>query len=82
MVGAVDEVITIAEQAKLTGIVTHMKALGTGTWGKSAEAVKHIEAARARGVMCTPINIPTRRAAPASPARSCRDGRRCWAIRR
>ena len=50
MVAAVDEVITIAEQAKLTGIVTHMKALGTGTWGKSAEAVKHIEAARARGV--------------------------------
>jgi N-acyl-D-amino-acid deacylase len=50
VVAAVDEVITIAEQAKLTGIVTHMKALGTGTWGKSAEAVKHIEAARARGV--------------------------------
>ena len=50
MVAAVDEVITIAEQAKLTGIVTHMKALGTGTWGESAEAVKHIEAARARGV--------------------------------
>ena len=50
MVAAVEEVITVAEQAKLTGIVTHMKALGTGTWGKSAEAVKRIEAARARGV--------------------------------
>ena len=50
MVAAVDEVITVAEQAKLTGIVTHMKALGTGTWGASVEAVKHIEAARARGV--------------------------------
>ena len=50
MVAAVDEVITIAEQAKLTGIVTHMKALGTGTWGASIEAVKHIEAARARGM--------------------------------
>jgi N-acyl-D-amino-acid deacylase len=49
MVAAVDEVITVAEQAKLTGIVTHMKALGTGTWGASFEAVRHIEAARARG---------------------------------
>jgi N-acyl-D-aspartate/D-glutamate deacylase len=50
MVAAVDEVIAVAEQAKLTGIVTHMKALGAGTWGASAEAVTHIEAARARGV--------------------------------
>ena len=50
MVAAVEEVITIAEQAKLTGIVTHMKALGAGTWGASAEAVKRIEAARVRGV--------------------------------
>ena len=49
LVAAVDEVITVAEQAKLTGIVTHMKALGTGTWGASFEAVRHIEAARARG---------------------------------
>lgn len=50
LVAAVEEVITVAEQAKLTGIVTHMKALGTGTWGASIEAVKRIEAARARGV--------------------------------
>ena len=50
LVAAVEEVITIAEQARLPGIVTHMKALGTGTWGASAEAVKRIEAARARGV--------------------------------
>ena len=50
MVAAVEEVITVAEQAGLIGIVTHMKALGTGTWGASMEAVKRIEAARARGV--------------------------------
>ena len=50
MVRAVEEVITVAERAGLIGIVTHMKALGTGTWGASAEAVKRIEAARARGV--------------------------------
>ena len=50
MVAAVEEVITVAEQAKLTGIVTHMKALGPATWGASDEAVKRIESARARGV--------------------------------
>ncbi len=50
LLAAVEEVITIAEQAGLPGIVTHMKALGTGTWGASSEAVKRIEAARARGV--------------------------------
>ena len=50
LVAAVEEVITVAEQAKLPGIVTHMKALGVGTWGKAATAVERIEAARARGV--------------------------------
>ncbi|HXG87753.1 MAG TPA: D-aminoacylase [Vicinamibacterales bacterium] len=50
LVAAVEEVITVAEQGGLPGIVTHMKALGTGTWGTSVEAVKRIEAARARGV--------------------------------
>jgi N-acyl-D-aspartate/D-glutamate deacylase len=50
LVAAVEEVITVAEHARLTGIVTHMKALGTATWGASVEAVKRIEAARARGV--------------------------------
>lgn len=50
VVAAVDEVITIAEQAKVTGVVTHMKALGPASWGLSKTLVAHIEAARARGV--------------------------------
>lgn len=50
LVAAVEEVITVAEQAKLPGIVTHMKALGTATWGKAATALERMEAARARGV--------------------------------
>lgn len=50
VVAAVDEVITIAEQAKITGVVTHMKALGPASWGLSKTLVAHIEAARARGV--------------------------------
>lgn len=50
VVAAVDEVIAIAEQAGITGVVTHMKALGPASWGLSKTLVAHIEAARARGV--------------------------------
>ena len=50
VVAAVDEVITIAEQGGLIGVVTHMKALGPASWGLSKTMVAHIEAARARGV--------------------------------
>ncbi|MBP7778909.1 MAG: amidohydrolase family protein [Acidobacteria bacterium] len=50
VVAAVDEVITIAEQAGVTGVVTHMKALGPASWGLSKTLVAHIEAARSRGV--------------------------------
>jgi N-acyl-D-amino-acid deacylase len=47
---AVQEVIRIAEEAGVRGIVTHMKALGRDNWGKSAVLLKRIDAARARGV--------------------------------
>lgn len=50
VVAAVDEVITIAETAGLTGVVTHMKALGPASWGLSKTLVAHIDAARQRGV--------------------------------
>lgn len=50
VVAAVDEVIAIAETAGLTGVVTHMKALGPASWGLSKTLVAHIEAARRRGV--------------------------------
>lgn len=50
VVAAVDEVITIAEQARLPGIVTHMKALGRASWGASSMLIAHVEAARRRGV--------------------------------
>ncbi len=50
VVAAVDEVIAIAEQAGVTGVVSHMKALGPASWGLSKTLVEHIEAARARGV--------------------------------
>lgn len=50
MVAAVQEVIRVAEEARVIGVVTHMKALGPDSWGLSVEATKRIEEARARGV--------------------------------
>ncbi len=50
LLAAVDEVIRIAEEAKVSGIVTHMKALGPGNWGKVVPATIRIERARDRGV--------------------------------
>jgi N-acyl-D-amino-acid deacylase len=50
VVASVDEVIRIAEEGHLRGIVTHMKALGPDNWGKSTPILQHIDEARARGV--------------------------------
>lgn len=50
VVASVDEVIRIAREAGVTGIVSHMKALGPDSWGKSAELIAHIDAARRSGV--------------------------------
>jgi N-acyl-D-amino-acid deacylase len=50
VVASVDEVIRVAEQAHVKGIVTHMKALGPDSWGLGKTLVAHINAARARGV--------------------------------
>jgi N-acyl-D-amino-acid deacylase len=50
VVASVDEVIRIAEEGHLPGIVTHMKALGRGSWGLSKTMTEHIDAARTRGV--------------------------------
>jgi N-acyl-D-amino-acid deacylase len=50
VVAAVDEVIRVAEEAHLPGIVAHMKALGPASWGLSKTLVEHIQHARDRGV--------------------------------
>ena len=50
LVAAVDEVITISREAKLPGIVTHIKALGPHVWGLSEHIVQRIEQAREQGV--------------------------------
>lgn len=50
VVASVDEVIRVAEEAKVAGIVSHMKALGPDSWGLSKTMIEHIDAARKRGV--------------------------------
>jgi N-acyl-D-amino-acid deacylase len=50
VVAAVEEVIRVADEAKLPGIVAHMKALGPASWGLSTTLVAHIQQARDRGV--------------------------------
>ena len=50
VVAAVEEVIEVARQAGITGVVTHIKALGPPVWGSSATIVERIEAARAEGL--------------------------------
>jgi N-acyl-D-aspartate/D-glutamate deacylase len=47
---AVEEVITVARDAGLPGIVTHIKALGPPVWGLSDTLVARIEQARAAGI--------------------------------
>ena len=50
VVASVQEVIRIADEAHLTGVVSHMKALGPDNWGLSLAMTRRIDAARARGV--------------------------------
>jgi len=50
VVASVQEVIRIAEEAHLIGIVSHMKALGPDNWGLSRAFTMRIDQARARGV--------------------------------
>lgn len=50
VVAAVEEVIDVSRQAGITGVVTHIKALGPPVWGSSVAIVERIEAARAEGL--------------------------------
>ena len=50
VVASVQEVIRIAEEGGLIGIVSHMKALGPDSWGLATAMTMRMEAARARGV--------------------------------
>ncbi len=50
VVAAVEEVIRVAREGGLPGVVTHIKALGPRVWGYSMALVQRIDRARAEGV--------------------------------
>jgi N-acyl-D-amino-acid deacylase len=50
VMAAVEEVIRVAREARLPGIVTHIKVLGPRVWGQSRAIIARINAARAEGV--------------------------------
>jgi N-acyl-D-amino-acid deacylase len=50
VVAAVREVIRIADEAGVVGIVSHMKALGPDNWGLATAMTMQMDEARARGV--------------------------------
>jgi dihydroorotase/N-acyl-D-amino-acid deacylase len=58
LIDSIQETIAIGELGGLPTQVTHMKVVGAGNWGKSAEALKLIDAARARGVDVTIDQYP------------------------
>jgi N-acyl-D-amino-acid deacylase len=50
---ALDELITIAREAKVPAEIYHLKAAGTNNWGKLDAAIRKIEDARASGLRIT-----------------------------
>ena len=50
LIASVDEVIRVAREAGIPGVVTHVKALGPRVWGFSEAVVQRIERARVQGV--------------------------------
>ncbi len=50
LLAAVEEVITVAREAGMPGVVTHVKALGPRVWGFSNAVVHRIERAREQGI--------------------------------
>jgi N-acyl-D-amino-acid deacylase len=55
---AIDEAITISEKANLPAHIFHFKMDGRANWGRMVEQVKHIQAARDRGVDITADQYP------------------------
>jgi N-acyl-D-amino-acid deacylase len=50
---AIDEVIAIAQQAKIRAEIYHLKAAGQSNWGRLGDAIAKIEAARKSGLEIT-----------------------------
>jgi N-acyl-D-aspartate/D-glutamate deacylase len=50
LLAAVKELIEVSRQAKIKGVVTHIKAIGPDVWGKSKDVAKLIDDARKEGL--------------------------------
>lgn len=50
LMSAVDEVVEVAREAGIVGVVSHVKALGPPVWGYSLAIVRRIERARSEGI--------------------------------
>jgi N-acyl-D-amino-acid deacylase len=50
---AIEEVVTIAREARIRAEIYHLKAAGKENWGKLADAIARIEAARKEGLEIT-----------------------------
>jgi N-acyl-D-amino-acid deacylase len=71
LIASVDEVIRIADEAKVIGVVSHMKALGPENWGLAIAAADRLDAARTRGVQVFADHILTMPRLPACAPRCC-----------
>jgi len=58
LLAAVEETIRIAEAADIHANIAHIKALGADVWGKSAEVIRLIASARARGLSVSADQYP------------------------
>ncbi len=55
---AIEEILTIGREAKLPVHISHMKASGRRAWGKAADAIARVNAARAAGQEVTADQYP------------------------
>ncbi len=58
LLGAIEEVIRISEEADIPGHIAHLKALGRDVWGQSGDIIGLVAAARERGLEITADQYP------------------------
>ncbi|HET9399452.1 MAG TPA: amidohydrolase family protein [Candidatus Acidoferrales bacterium] len=58
LLGSIDETLRIGREGHLPAHISHIKALGPAVWGKSADAIERVNAARAAGQSVTADEYP------------------------
>lgn len=58
VIDSVAETIAVGEKGRMPAQITHHKIIGTGNWGKSADTLRLVDEARARGVDVTIDQYP------------------------